>query len=132
MPTSPERASSFGFQKQAPSSKAGRGVTTRAELKSYALEYHDAVKEYEISLFVVYISHLITTLARNGHVSVAYPVLPPRVLLRRTPQGLINKSDPGSIPYDYVEGVISGLKVQYPDMDIFSTTDLSQIILDWS
>lgn len=106
--------------------------TSRAELKSYALEYHDAVKEYEISLFVVHISHIITSLARNGHVGVAYPVLPPRILIRRTPQGLIEKSDPGPLQHDYVNGVIKGLKVQYPDMDIFISLDGSQLMFDWS
>ena len=106
--------------------------TTRAELKSYALEYHDAVKEYEISLFVMYISNLITTLARNGHLSMAYPVHPPRIMIRRTPQGLINKSDPGPLQADYVEGLTKSLKVQYPDMDIFLTADTTQVIFDWS
>ena len=105
---------------------------SRAELKSYALEYHDAVKEYEISLFVFYISNLITTLARNGHLSMAYPVLPPRIMIRRTPQGLINKSDPGSLQSDYVEGLISSLKVRYPDMDIFLTADSTQVMFNWS
>ena len=106
--------------------------TSRAELKSYAIEYHDAVKDYEISLFVAYLSNLVTTLSRNGHFSFAYPVLAKGTYIRRTPQGLINKIDPGAIQFDYVEGVIRGLKVLYPDMDIFLMADQTQILLNWN
>ena len=107
-------------------------MPTRAELKSYAIEYHDAVKDYEISLFVAYISNLITTLSRNGHFSFTYPVLSKGVYIRRTPHGLINKMEPGPIQADYVEGVIRGLKAQYTDMDIFLMSDQTQIFLNWN
>jgi hypothetical protein len=53
-------------------------------------------------------------------------------MIRRTPQGLINKSDPGAIQADYVEGLIRDLKVRYPDMDIFLTADSTQVMFNWS
>jgi hypothetical protein len=107
-------------------------MTSRTELQSYAIEYHDAVRDYEISLFVTYIGNIVKSLARNGHMSVAYPILSKGNLIRRNPQGLLNKSDLGPMQGDYVSGVMKGLRVLFPDTDIFVTADDSQLLLNWS
>jgi hypothetical protein len=107
-------------------------MTTCAELQEYAKEYHDAVREHETSLFVSYIASFVRSLARNGHLSVAYPVLPKGALLLRTAQGLLNKEDMGPLQANYVDGVIHGLNVLFPDMNIFLTLDETKILLDWS
>ena len=94
----------------------------REELKSYAKEYENAVREQELAIFVNYIVRIVKQLARRGGTNYSHPVLDKsQIFVHSTNGGLLDKSDPGPVPLFYVETVLKKLQEIFTDSDITYT-----------
>ena len=94
----------------------------REELKSYAKEYENAVREQELTIFVNYIVRIVKQFARRGSTSYTHPVLDKnQIFIHSTSGGLLDKSDPGPVPLIYVESLLKKLQETFADSDITYT-----------
>jgi hypothetical protein len=94
----------------------------RETLQYYAKDYENAVREFELSIYLNYIVWAIDKLARRGNTFYDHIVLHKNELAAHSaPGGLLDKSNPGSIPRVYLEPILELLKKKFPDSDITFT-----------
>jgi len=91
----------------------------RETLQYYAKDYENAVREFELSIYQNYIVWAIDKLARRGLTFYDHVVLGKNELAPHSAHGgLLDKSNPGPIPYNYLEPMLERLKKKFPDSDI--------------
>jgi hypothetical protein len=109
---------------------------TRTDLKGMVNGYSDSVRENEVRIFSLHIRRMIQETAKNGKFYYSHPVLPEGHPPLRTHQSLLDKVDPGPLPLNYVNEVITTLIDWFPDTDIefIHSTDPrtpDKILIDW-
>ena len=109
---------------------------TRTELKEMVHGYSDSVRENEVRIFSLHIRKMIQETAKGGQFCYSHPVLPEGHPPLRTYQSLLDKVDPGPLPLNYVNEVITNLIDWFPDTDIeyVRSTDPrspDKILIDW-
>jgi hypothetical protein len=109
---------------------------TRTELKGMVTSYSDSVQENEIRIFSLYIRMMVQESAKSGLFYYSHSVLPEGQPPLRTYQSLLDKMDPGPLPLNYVNHVITYLIDWFPDTDIeyVRSTDPrspDKILIDW-
>lgn len=90
---------------------------TREHLREISNEYTNAIAEREIQLFAAYIKEGILKHARLGATMIYFPLLPPGIYSSHSPNGTLNKYDPGPIPEHYIADIVKVLKKTFPDTD---------------
>jgi hypothetical protein len=94
----------------------------RETLQYYAKDYENAVKEFEQSIYLNYIVWAVDKVAHRGLRFYDQAVLRKGELAAHSAHGgLLDKANPGPIPYSYVHELILLLKKTYPDSDITFT-----------
>lgn len=94
----------------------------RETLQYYAKDYQNAVREYELSIYLNYIIWAVDKLARRGVTFYDHVVLGKNELAAHSaPGGLLDKANPGSIPFMYLDSILGLLKKTFPDSDITFT-----------
>ena len=94
----------------------------RETLQYYAKDYVNAVREFELSIYLNYIVWAVDKLAHRGVTFYDHVVLGKNELAAHSaPGGLLDKSNPGSLPYVYLEPMLELLKKKFPDSDITFT-----------
>ena len=98
------------------------GPILRETLQYYAKNYENAVREFELSIYLNYIVWAIDKLAHRDVTFYDHVVLGKNELAAHSaPGGLLDRSNPGSLPYSFVEPMLELLKNKFPDSDIIFT-----------
>ena len=92
---------------------------TREHLQELSNDYTNAIAGREIQIFAAYVREGILKYARLGESKICFPILDPRNHIIHSPNGTLNKYDPGPIPTYYVIDVVKTLKKSFPDTDFF-------------
>jgi len=94
----------------------------RETLQYYAKDYENAVREYELSIYLNYIVWFVDKLARRGNRFYDHIVLGKNELAAHSAHGgLLDKANPGPVPHNYLDEILTLLKKTFPDSDITYT-----------
>lgn len=102
---------------------------TREHLREISNEYTNAIAEREIQIFATYIKEGILKHARLGATTIYFPILEPGIYISHSPNGTLNKYDPGPIPTFYIATIVKVLKKTFPDTDFVA--DAKYLYVSW-